>query len=175
LININKFDAHNIPLGFLTKHFVHRNIKLISLKNVVLGVLKEDEALYKKIHLELNYKEKKFSFDQSTLISLEEICYSHIKPKTEQLNGSISLKYQPRDKYKLYYKIEDSFIRVGISVTFDWEVKNTQIPIPILTYDKDLMGLSIWNLEGSSKNTENWTPQIISVTKFGETTALGIL
>jgi hypothetical protein len=176
LITINKLDAENIPLGFFKIKYKHNNIRMTAINKTVLGVLKEDEHLF--AHLQgkpINELGDNFSLDKVNLISFKSLCLSHVKNKDNKINGQTSIKYKPRDKTNIFLKINDTFVKIGIEVDFEWASENNELHMPILVFNKSELGVSLWNLETYFNSPNGVVELKISVTKYGDTSAIGML
>jgi hypothetical protein len=176
LITINKLDAENIPLDFFKIKYNHNNIRMTAINKTVLGVLKEDEHLF--AHLEgkpINELGDNFSLDKENLISFKSLCLNHVKNKGNRINGQTSIKYKPRDKTNIFLKVKDTFVKIGIEVDFEWASDNNELHMPILTFNKSALGISLWSLETYFNSLNGLVELKIPVTKYGDTSAIGML
>lgn len=176
LISIDKLDGENIPLDFFKIKYQHTNIKLKAIQKFAMGVLKEDEALFEPMKGKpLSELGKNFSLDKINLISLIDFCLQHVKPKLGQTNGKTILNYKPRDKNTIYYKVNDAYVKIGIEMEFEWETEYLNVRMPILSFDKTHLGVSVWNLKSFIMIEGLLQELIVQVTKYGETSAVGMI
>lgn len=174
LVTIDNTEAFNIPLGFFKFKYNHTNIKLTSIKNPILGVLKEDEKSFSTLAgTPISELGKCLSLDKVNLMDINSFCLSHVKQKVNKKNGSINLTYKPRDKKNIYIKINEAFIKIGLEIDFDWEAENLELHMPILSYNKSQTGISLWNMETYNKNGNHQLS--IPVAKYGATSAIGLI
>lgn len=176
LVSIGKFDAYNIPIDYFSKKFNHTyDVKITAVHNIKLGVLEEDAELFSKFSgktfAELG---NNFSFDKENLISPILVCQSLIKLKENETSGRAKLNHSPRSHVNIYYKIDDKFVKIGVEAEFDWECKTKEVRMPILTYNKTHLGISIWNSETYLNDSNNKYQIKTSVFKYGDTSAIGI-
>lgn len=176
LVELKNLEANNIPLHFFKVSIQHNDLKLKSLQNFKLNVLEKDQELFKNLSGKpLKETGKCFSLDKKNMLSIIDLCLRLIKPKNEELNGTKKVFIKPTDKIKVYYKIDETFIKVGLSVDFDWIIEQRMIKMPILSFEKNNQGVSIWNLISTIKIGENENIIKMSAIKYGDTTAVGIL
>jgi len=176
LISIDKFDGENIPIDFFKIKYLHTNTKLKAIHKFAMGVLKEDEALFEAMKGKpLSELGNNFSLDKVNLISLTAFCINHVRPKSGQTDGRTTLNYKPRDKTTIYYKVNGAFVKIGIEIDFEWETENLNLRMPILSFDKTHLGVSIWNLKSFINIEEQLQELQVQVTKYGDTSAVGMI
>lgn len=176
LLTINTQEAENIPLDFFKINYKHSNPKLTAINNSAIGVLKEDEHLFSRFKGKtLGEFGNNFSTDKINLISFSAFCLSHVKQRNGKLSGKTKIDYKPRDKTHLYYKIDETFVKVGLEVEFEWEIDEKDLFMPILNFDKNSNGISVWNLETHYETPNGFQELKIPVTKYGDTSAVGML
>lgn len=176
LLTVNTQDAENIPLDFLKINYKHSNPKLIAITKSAIRVLQENEHLFSDLKGKtLGEFGNNFSTDKINLISFSTFCLSHVKQTNGKLNGKTKIDYKPRDKTHLYYKIDETFVKIGLAVEFEWEVEEKNLLMPILSFDKNSQGISVWNLETHYETPNGFQELKIPVTKYGDTSAIGML
>ena len=176
LVTVGMQDAENIPLGFFKINYKHANLKMTAIKSAVLGVLKQDEHLFANIAGKpISELGDNFSLDKITLISFKALCLSHVKQKNDISSGNIKLTYKPRDKKNIYLKINETFVKIGFEVDFDWTIENLELHMPILTFNKSQTGISIWNLETNCPIGNGINQLSFQVIKYGNTSAIGMI
>jgi len=176
LISIDKYDAYSIPLGFFNINYIHNNRRITALHKATFGVKKEDEALFDDLKGKpLSSLGKVFSRDKINSMSFSDLCLSFIKHKNDITTGRKVLKYSPKGKIEIYIKINDSFTAIGIEADFEWAMEIKDLRMPILHYNKSELGISIWNLQTHFQNSNGIVELKIQVTKYGDTSAIGML
>lgn len=176
LIELTSFEAINIPLNFFRISVNHNSLKIKSFKDFKLGILDENKHLFENFSGKpLSELNKNFSRDKENLLSLFDLCLSFIKPKNRENYGIKKLSIKPRDKVDIFFKINDNFIKVGIEVEFKWYCDSNTFIAPILKFDKNIQGFSIWKLISFFKLESHITSVEFSVIKYGKTTAVGII
>ena len=71
-----------------------------------------------------------------------KICFSIIF-----LFSFLFLHGQHCRKSTIYFKVNGAFVKIGIEIDFEWETENLNLRMPILSFDKTHLGVSIWNLK----------------------------
>jgi hypothetical protein len=108
-------------------------------------------------------------------MSFKALCLSHIKKKDDSTTGNIKLTYKPRDKKNIYLKINETFVKIGFEVDFDWAIENLELHMPILIFNKSQTGISIWNLETNCPIGNGINQLSFQVVKYGDTSAIGMI
>ena len=172
----NNYDAINIPIDCFKIKTSHSNLKLTSVSKTIIGVLQEDAQLFSSLsNKPVNEVGKIFSLDKVNLIDFKELCLSQVVIKNGKTQGKMSLNYKPRDKKDFFIKIDDTFLKIGVEVDFEWETENSELKSPILTFDKTQMGISLWYLENYLIKGEEKIHIKIPVIKYGNTSAFGFV
>ena len=176
LVTINKFDAENIPLGYFKIKYIHNHIKMTAINKAVLGVLKEDEHLFAQLKgKSINDLGDNFSLDKVNLISFTTLCLQLIKNKDNKIKGQTYINLKPRDRKNIFLKINETFVKIGIEVDFEWAIEINELHTPILVFNKSEFGISIWNLETYFNSPSGGVVLKIPVTKYGDTSAIGMI
>jgi hypothetical protein len=141
-----------------------------------LGVSKEDAASFEDYKgRSINTLGRVFSMDKTNLLSFVDLCLSLVKPKNKETKGRKTIKYRPKGDTHIYFKINDSFVRIGIEADFEWEIETKDLRMPILHYDRSVLGVSIWNLQTFFNDTTGTVGLSVPVTKYGDTSAVGMI
>jgi hypothetical protein len=176
LISIDNFKGESIPIDFFNIKYLHRNMRLKAIHKFAIGVLKEDEALFEPMKGKpVSELGNNFSLDKANLISLRAFCLTHVRPKSGQTTGRTKLNYKPRDKTNIYYKVNNDFIKIGIEMEFEWEVENLNLRMPILSFDRGHLAISVWNLKSFILIEGKFQELQVQVTKYGDTSAVGMI
>lgn len=175
-VTIDNQDAENLPLGFFKVHYKYTNVKMTAIRTASLGVLKVDETLFANLAGKpLSELGDYFSLDKINLMSFNDLCLSHVKPKNNSKTGSVKLKYKPRDQTNIFFKIEETFVKIGFEAEFDWESESMELYMPILTFSEFQTDISIWNLETLYNTSGRINKLSFRVLKYGNTSAVGMI
>jgi hypothetical protein len=176
LITIDKFDAYSIPLRFFRINYRNSSVRMTALHKAVLGVSKQDDTLFGDLKVRpINSLGTVFSRDKIHLMPFTDLCLSLLKHKSSETRGRKAIKYRPKGDTEIYFKINDAFIRVGIEADFEWEIETKDLRMPILHYDRSVLGGSIWNLQTYFSSASGIVGVSVPVTKYGDTTAVGMI
>ena len=176
LITLEKLEAENVPIGFFKNTYKHSNLIVTSVTKSVMGVLAADQHLFSTLKGKpAGELGEVFSFDKINLMSFQTLCLSQVKRKKDKLNGTTTINCKPRDKRNIFIKIHDEFIKIGLEVVFEWEQEIKELHMPILSFEKHKQGISIWNLETFNNSSKGIIHLKIPVTKYGDTSAIGMI
>ena len=176
LIEVEKFDAYSIPIRFFSINYTENRVRLTALHSFRVGVSKEDAALFEQSNgWSIGSIGRVFSRDKTNLMSAPELCLSLLKPRNHEKKGKKATKYSPKGDTQIYLKRDDKFIRIGLELDFEWEVEAKEMRMPILHYERSELGVSIWSLKGWFLSTKGIFGMSIPVTKYGDTSAVGII
>jgi hypothetical protein len=176
LITVDKFDAYSIPLRFFHINYKQSTVRMTNLYKSDLGVSKQDATLFGEFkQLPIKSLGRVFSRDRIDLMPFTDLCLSLLRHKSSDARGRKALKYGPKGDTEIYFKSNDTFIRIGIDVDFEWEEETKDLRMPILHYDRSELGISIWNLQTFYSCPRGTVGLSIPVAKYGDTSAVGIL
>ena len=148
---------------------------MTSISKTVLGVL-EDEHLFSSVAGKpIKKLGDNFSLDKINLMPFTTLCLSFLKNENNKVSGNYSINFEPRDKTNIYLKINDTFVKIGIEVDFEWVAENNELHMPILNFVKSELGVSIWNLETYINSPNGIIELKMPVTKYGDTSAIEML
>jgi len=176
LITINGFDAYNIPIDFFKRSYENSHIEMTKLHKFILGVSKDLESKFVKFKgLPIKDLGKVFSLDKINLLNFREICLALFKTRKNETSGRKVINYKPKGDTSIFIKIDNSFDRIGIEADFEWKITIKDLRMPILSYVRTELGISIWNLQTYFIMKGETVKTCIPVTKYGNTEAIGML
>lgn len=177
LIELKSNKAINVPLNFFDIGIRHSNLKIDSVEYIRIGVLEEHKQRFPEIETMFGMQNNcNFTKDKKRMMSLNELCLSYVKNSTETLSGTKILDIKPRDRNRnIFFKINDELIKIGLEVKFNWidNVKNEKAPV--LTFEKNAQGVSLWKLSSAIKLGNKTQSVQFTVLKYGDTDVVGII
>ena len=159
LVTFKELNAVDIPFNFTVKlkRGVHAkaantNISVSKSELETLGIVDVFEKKYNGVQLDNN--EQCWSLDKKKLVSLNTLFQdSFVRPEGKS-EGEGRLFFDQEEGPELYLFIEDHFIRVGLENNYMWSLKETELPLSVLSYEQNDAGILAWFAEASYE-TEN--------------------
>jgi len=159
LVTLKELDAEDIPINFkiILKRGVHAkatktDIDVTKSELETLGIWDVFERKYNGVQLDND--EQCWSLDKNKLVSLCTLFQdSFVRPEGKN-EGEGRMFFDLEKGPELYVCIEGHFIRVGLDNRFLWTLKETELPISVLSYEQDGAGILAWFAEASYE-TEN--------------------
>jgi len=104
--------------------------------------------------VQLDNDEQCWSLDKNKLVSLYTLFQdSFVRPEGKS-EGEGRIFFDLEKGRELYMFIEDHFIRVGLDTSYLWTLKETELPISVLSYEQNDAGILAWFAEASCE-TQN--------------------
>jgi hypothetical protein len=166
--------ATNLPINFFRKTINQNNISVTKIQNFTLNIKQEDEHHFRE-SIDLNKLGNVFSRDRENLLSPMSLISSFINPKMDELSGTKKIHIKPTDQQDIFIKINNKFVKVGMSTEIDWIVKTYSIKAPILSFESYINGISIWNLHAFINLNKIETEVTLKAIKYGNTSAIGLI
>ncbi len=150
LIQISEIGPDKIPLNFLNPEFTYHDFNVLSFENMLLSSTKKEmtqaemDDLLSTTGRQMEVNEKHFSRDKDNLLSIYNLCYESMDLPEMLRKGRGALKISHDSKFPLYFKYKDRFVKVGLSLDFDWTYEEIRVPVSILSYEQTEHGALAW-------------------------------
>jgi hypothetical protein len=142
LVCLSETHPPEMPLSLLRSMFTYHKYSITQFNSPEL-IFKKTEAeelgIYHSINAFLDkglldINSKIFSYDQSTVISAADMCADTNKQPFVHGSGSEVLTFTRDVGKELYFKIDDTFTRIGMSLNFSWQNDVINYPMTIFSY-----------------------------------------
>jgi hypothetical protein len=113
----------------------------------------------------LKTNDLKFSFDQQHVTALSTLCQSSIDITKKVKLNSFTRMFGYDERHPLFYLYKDHFIKVKLTVEFQFKSQKVKVPVSLISYDQDEDGALAWILEGYYQSSQGPIRFKIPVTK----------
>ena len=82
--------------------------------------------------------------------------------------GKLSIHYSPYRGKAMYYFYLGIFIRIELKFKFIWKIKETNLPVSLLSYEQNKYGVLVWVAEAKWETNEGISSVKIPLVKYGD-------
>ena len=162
LVTIKEKSPEKIPIGLIDFKFLYRNVNIKSVSNLKQMVPQGAIEKHNLKPSQHSFRDKLWSLDKKSLISIVKICeseiyskqLSNIKDSEGTFFGVDSVHYELDDTPGLYFFADDNFIQIGLKCDFEWELEQVTKPMTVASYEQDNHGALAWVFEVNHLTTD---------------------
>ncbi|HUM52139.1 MAG TPA: hypothetical protein PK431_10000 [Chitinophagales bacterium] len=137
-------DIDGLPINLFDATFFFNLFNVVSYS--FLRILANNNLINEK---GIDTRQKIFSFDNVTLMSLDDICYKCYIPNEYETHGKCELIIKSDSNNKIFIHQQNEVKEIDLEVSFNWVIDRNRIPAKTFSYTQNQYGTLAWLIEAS--------------------------